>query len=554
MRSISVRSGRWCLLGLLVLIRASAAEPLPFVLNSSATGCAASMRRLNQAPVVHAGVLYHVGSKVDDPARQGFAHMFEHMMFRGSAHVPPEEQMKLVGTVGGVANAYTSFYQTVYTNTVPSSHLQMVLYLEADRMASFKVSPEIYEIERKVVVEEWRRQQNQPYGTFVQDFFGLLYQQHPYRWTPIGDMDDLAAADASELQQFFNTYYLPNNAVLAIAGDFDLAEAKAQVRRNFGWIPAGPKPPRNYPAEPVQTAPRRTEVTRKVPLPRVLIGYRMPVEDQDRVALNLLSEILGSGRSSRLNELLVNGEQPLAVAVGTFNFALEAGGFFGVSAVALAGKDPVEIEQKLREAVAEIGRGGVTAEELEKAKTQARIGFVQQGETAEQLAAAFGDAWLLQGSPERVNREQALAEAMTTGELRQAAVRLLVPSQSTTLVVKPDPAAAPATSPDPAKDREKPSHGRVKPRAVRSRATAGPAAPVRGVAQGSVRQRRRDRPRRGAGDRHGRSPPAVRVLESDAADRYRRRPLRRGGALGADRRAGPARHLDDELQRVERGP
>jgi len=467
MRPVPVRHLGWLLLSLLVLFRAPAAEPLSFTSEQLSNGLRVVYAPLHQAPVVHVRVLYHVGSKDEDPARQGFAHMFEHMMFRGSAHVAPEEHMKLVGMVGGVSNAYTSFDETVYFQTLPSSHLGMALYLEADRMASFKVSPEIFEIERKVVVEEWRRQQNQPYGTFVQDFFGLLYQKFPYHWTPIGDMDDLAAAQASELQQFFNTYYLPNNAVLSIAGDFDLDEAKAMVRQNFGWIPAGQRPPRDYPREPPQTEPRRAEELRKVPLPRVLIGYKMPVEDHDRVALNLLSEILGSGRSSRLDQLLVNNADPLAVAVGTFNFGLEAGGFFGVSAVALAGKDPVLIEQKLFEAVARIARDGVTPEELEKAKTQARIAFVQQGQTAEQLAAAFGQAWLLQGSPDKVNVEQALAESMTTGDLRQAAARLLIPSQSTTLVVKPDPNAQPATFTDPDKDRTAEDTSAVKPRGVK---------------------------------------------------------------------------------------
>lgn len=466
MRPVSAPRVRWLLLSLLALCRVPAAEPLSFVSEQLSNGLRVVYAPLHQAPVVHVRVLYHVGSKDEDPSRQGFAHMFEHMMFRGSAHVPPEEHMKLIGTVGGVSNAYTSFDETVYTNTLPSSHLGLALYLEADRMASFKVSPEIYEIERKVVVEEWRRQQNQPYGTFVQDFFGLLYQKHPYRWTPIGDMDDLAAADAGELQQFFNTYYLPNNAVLAIAGDFDLEQTKALVRRNFGWIPAGPRPPRDYPVEPAQTKARRTELSRRVPLPRVLIGYHMPVEEHDRVALGLLSEILGGGRSSRLEQRLVNSADPLAVAVGTFNFTLEAGGFFGVSAVALAGKDPVAIEQELLAAVAEVGQRGVTPEELEKAKTQSRIAFVEQGETAERLAAAFGKAWLLQGSPEKVNAAAALAESMTTGDLRQAAARLLIPERSTTLVVKPDPHAQPATFSDPEKDRGKDSHGRVQPRRV----------------------------------------------------------------------------------------
>ena len=467
MRSTTARLSRWLLLLVVVLARVPAAESLAYASEQLSNGLRVVYAPLHQAPVVHVRVLYHVGSKDEDPNRQGFAHMFEHMMFRGSKHVAPEEHMKLVGTVGGVSNAYTAFDETVYTNTVPSTHLPMVLYLEADRMASFKVSPEIFQVERKVVTEEWRRDQNQPYGTFFQDFFALLYQKHPYHWTPIGDMDDLAAAKATELQQFFNTYYIPNNAVLVLAGDFDPTEAKALVRRNFGWIPAGPTPPRDYAKEPPQTAPRREELNRKVPLPRVMIGYRLDGADlHDRVALELLSTIFGGTLSSRLDERLVNSEVPLAASVGSFNYDLEAGGFFGVWAVALAGKDPVAIEQQLGEAVAEIRKSGVTDEELEKAKTQQRVDFAQQGETAEQLAAAFGDAWLVEGSPNAVNVESHLAEAMTAADLRDVANRVLVPERCSILVVKPDPNAAPATFTDPDKDREREDDGQVTARKV----------------------------------------------------------------------------------------
>src|SRR5688572_14306077 len=200
---------------------------------------------LRQAPVVHVRVLYHVGSRDERPDRQGFAHMFEHMMFRGSAHVKPEEHMKLIGTVGGNSNAFTSFDQTTYVNTISSNHLEMALYLEADRMASFKVDAEIYKTERKVVAEEWRIRQNRPYGTQFEDFLRNQFTAHSYRWTPIGHMDHLRAAEVAELQEFFNTYYLPNNATLVIAGDIDIAKTKELVRKYYAWIPQGPEPKRD---------------------------------------------------------------------------------------------------------------------------------------------------------------------------------------------------------------------------------------------------------------------------------------------------------------------
>src|SRR4051794_14718932 len=182
-----------------------APAPVEYVRETLDNGLRVIYAPLHQAPVVHVRVHYHVGSRDERPDRQGFAHMFEHMMFRGSAHVKPEQHMKLINMVGGYSNAFTSFDQTVYVNTVPANHLEMALYLEADRMASFKVSEQIYDIERKVVAEEWRRRQNQPYGTFFEDFLKLAFTTHSYRWTPIGDMSHLKAARVSELQDFFNT-------------------------------------------------------------------------------------------------------------------------------------------------------------------------------------------------------------------------------------------------------------------------------------------------------------------------------------------------------------
>src|SRR5438045_6768849 len=246
---------RLCLLLILVVlfpVSARADDPKPATIPAPApveftqetldNGLRVIYAPLHQAPVVHVRVLYHVGSRDERPDRQGFAHMFEHMMFRGSAHVKPEEHMKLINTVGGNSNAFTSFDQTVYVNTIPANSTEMALYLEADRMASFKVNAEIYKTERKVVAEEWRIRQNRPYGTEFDDFLKNAYTTHSYRWTPIGNMDHLKAAEVSELQDFFNTYYLPNNAILVITGDIDVPKTKELAAKYFGWIPPGPEP------------------------------------------------------------------------------------------------------------------------------------------------------------------------------------------------------------------------------------------------------------------------------------------------------------------------
>src|SRR5437763_10735341 len=246
-----------------------AETPIQFTEETLDNGLHVIYAPLHQAPVVHVRVLYHVGSRDERPDRQGFAHMFEHMMFRGSAHVKPEEHMKLINTVGGNSNAFTSFDETVYVNTIPANSTEMALYLEADRMASFKVNAEIFKTERKVVGEEWRIRQNRPYGTLGDDMAAAMFTTHSYRWTPIGNMQYLAQAQVAELQDFFNTYYVPNNAVLVIAGDIDVAKTKEWVHRYYGWIPRGGDVPRNIPPEPEQSKAVEKTVQYRVPLPMV---------------------------------------------------------------------------------------------------------------------------------------------------------------------------------------------------------------------------------------------------------------------------------------------
>jgi zinc protease len=401
---------------------------------------------LRQAPVVHVRVLYHVGSRDERPDRQGFAHLFEHMMFRGSAHVQPEQHMKLVGMVGGYSNAFTSFDQTVYVNTLPSNQLGLGLYLEADRMASFKVSDEIYRTERKVVAEEWGRRQNQPYGTLHEDFFRLAYRVHSYRWTPIGDMDHLRAAGPAELQEFFNRYYVPNNAVLVIAGDIEIPAAQAMVKRYFAWIPRGQPVLRQIPPEPARTELARLEVTRPVPLPAMLLGFELPnYRSPQKPALELLASILGSGSSSRLDELLVTGAQPLCSDVSASAMILEDAGMLFIQAMPLLGKDPGQVEQLVWQAVNELREKGVTEDELAKARTRKRVAIAHARQTAERLASSLGQEALFGGDAGRVNEEMARIEAVTVRDVAEAVRGHLSPQNAVLLWFKP--AEKPSTRP-----------------------------------------------------------------------------------------------------------
>ncbi|HEX8523149.1 MAG TPA: insulinase family protein, partial [Tepidisphaeraceae bacterium] len=398
---------------------------------------------LHQAPVVHVRVFYHVGSKDERPDRQGFAHMFEHMMFRGSAHVAPEEHMKRIGVVGGHCNAFTSFDKTVYINTLPSNYLEMALWLEADRMASFKVSEQIYKTERNVVAEEWRLKQNRPYGDLFEQFMKTTFVKHSYRWTPIGNMEHLRNAPVNELQDFFNTYYVPNNATLVIAGDIEPEQAKKYVKQYFEWIPKGAAVKRNIPAEPEQKEARETTLNQPVPLNAMVVGYKSPdYRSDDNYALSMLSAILGQGDSSRVRMLLVNGKTPMAVEAYSMLEQLEDGGIFGLGAIVMQGKDPVKVREQIMGLIAEVLKNGVTAEELEKAKTNARVALTQGRETAEDLASQLAEEAVLGGDANRVNTALAKINAVTIDEIKRVAEKYLTAEKATTLRVTPSILAA----------------------------------------------------------------------------------------------------------------
>jgi zinc protease len=396
---------------------------------------------MHQAPVCQVRVLYHVGSRDERPDRQGFAHMFEHMMFRGSAHVPPQAHMKLIDEVGGICNAFTSFDQTVYHDTVPSEDLGLALYLEADRMSSFKVTDKTFQIERAVVAQEWMLQQNRAYGNLGTKLFGTVFQKSSYQWTPIGNMQHLLAAPAADLQDFFNTYYVPNNAVLVIAGDIDVAKAKELVQKYYAWIPAGAPVEHPHTDEPKQTEARSASMPD--PLARqiqIIDAYRIPdYKSDDQYPLSILGTILGGGASSRLDRALVNCDNPLCQAAGAGADSLEYAGIFEVEGTVKRGKDPEAVKKILAEQVAEIIANGVKPDELARAKTENLVGTIHGRETCAQIAGDIGDAALWANDPNRVNTDLAKLEAVTAEQVQAVAKKYLQPNMVTVVTVEPDP-------------------------------------------------------------------------------------------------------------------
>ncbi|MFL5537942.1 MAG: M16 family metallopeptidase [Longimicrobiaceae bacterium] len=404
-------------------------------------------------PVVAVDVWYAVGSRDERPGRTGFAHLFEHMMFQGSANVGKGEHFQLVERAGGADyNGTTNTDRTNYYQVLPANRLNLGLWLEADRMRSLAVTPENFTNQRDVVKEERRlRVENAPYGAafnallseVVYDASGCFGYAH----STIGSMDDLNAATVDSVRAFHDLYYRPNNATLVVAGGFDPAEARRLVQEYFGNIPAGPAPPRFPCARPFTAFPlRRTFRDANAQLPVVAAIYGIPpAGSADFAALQLLNVVLGQGESSRLYERLVKRER-VAVQIIPFLAEREGPSLAVYGAIANQGVDPARIEALLEEEVARVRDQGVTPAELEKAKNQLRASAAQERQTALGVAEALQTALFNHGDPGWVNRTLAAALAVTPADLQRVARQYLSPTNRALAVVQP--AAAPAPAPE----------------------------------------------------------------------------------------------------------
>ncbi|MEM7160398.1 MAG: pitrilysin family protein, partial [Myxococcota bacterium] len=382
----------------------------------------------HSTPIAAVQVWYHVGSKDERPDRTGFAHMFEHMMFRGTQNIGPKAHFEYIRKVGGDTNAYTSFDNTTYIQEVPSNQVEMVMWLEAERMAFLKINDGYFDTERNVVAEEYRLGREQPYGTAPDKILKEIFKKHPYRWTPIGDMDQLGEASADELQKFWETYYVPNNAALVVVGDVKHDEIVAQAEQYFGWIPSYPEPPRVEVKEPVQTAPLKIKIKeRNGPVPIVAVGYRtVPTGHDDEVELDMLGRILGGGESSRLYRDLVT-KRELAMVAMSAGFSLEQDGVFAAGAVLSPfGDEPDEVLDAIREHIAKIAAEGVTDAELTKAKNGMLRDKVASQLTVASKAQLLGDAAVIKKDIESVNDSFKEIDAVTAADLQEVAKRHFV--------------------------------------------------------------------------------------------------------------------------------
>jgi zinc protease len=386
-------------------------------------------------PVVNLQVWYHVGSKDERTGRTGFAHLFEHMMFRGSKNLGPEEHFRLVDKAGGTSNAYTGFDETVYWETVPPNYLEQMMWAEADRMASLVINKENFEKEREVVKEERRlRVENPPYGLLFERVLDHLYQKYPYRHLPIGSMEDLNNATPADVQDFFDTFYVPNNATLVISGDFDSKQALEWARKYFGPISPSKKPvPRVTDKEPPQKELRSVDASiPNAPIPVVVKAFHLPpIGHPDSYPLDIAAAILSEGQSSRLYRKLVYEDQVAVAAQGQAQFLEGPSFFFFFGILNQAKGDTKAVEKGLQGVIDELNNEGVSAEELNKAKTQIMRGFVLSRATMQGKGDALGRAAVLLDDPKLYNAELDKYRKVTAADVLRVSKKYLLPTNET---------------------------------------------------------------------------------------------------------------------------
>ena len=405
---------------------ARAAVPPPrleYDISTLPNGLTVVLSEDHSTPVVHLGVWYHVGSKNEKKGRTGFAHLFEHMMFKGSKNVDPEEHTSVIASVGGQSNAYTTDDETVFWQTVPAQFLPLGAWLEADRMATLRIDKDNFTNEREVVKEERRmRVDNQPYGRLNEIIYEQAFTTHPYKHSTIGSMEDLEAASIEDVRGFYQTYYVPENATLVIVGDFDTTQAKTTVNQYFGRVPKAEHPvPRDIPKEPPQTAEKRATLEAPWPLPAVVVAYHITYDGHpDSYPLHIASKVLSDGQSSRIYQKLVYERQLAVTAFGGANLIEDPNLFYAV-AIVQPGQLP---EDAIKALIAELDRlkaEPIEERELQRAKNQFARDYILGRESDQQKASQLAHAVVIHNDIASADGEFEIFQKMTTADVQRVA-------------------------------------------------------------------------------------------------------------------------------------
>ncbi len=381
----------------------------------------------DSTPIIAISVLYHVGSKNEEPERTGFAHFFEHLMFEGSEYIPTGEFHKIVSSNGGTNNATTDFDRTYYYEILPSNQIELGLWLESERMLHLKIDSTGVETQRKVVKEERKmRLDNQPYGSLLEETFKRAYTKHPYHWTPIGSTQYIDLATIDEFMEFYKHYYVPNNAVLTIAGDIDVENTKELIEKYFAGIPKGTTEI-TYPniIEPKKEKEVRDIVYDNVQLPMVLMAYPIPQKtNKDAYAIDMLTTLLSGGQSARIPKQLVDKEQK-AVFAGSVPLTLEDSGQFIVYSIANMGVSAEDLEKSLQAEIDKVKSKIISEHEFKKLQNQMESRIVGGFSTVAGIAGSLSDYYVFYGNTNQINEELENYNRVTREDIKRVANKYL---------------------------------------------------------------------------------------------------------------------------------
>ncbi|WP_066222044.1 M16 family metallopeptidase [Formosa haliotis] len=428
------------LASLLLIGHLASAQKVEFEEYDLDNGLHVILHQDNTAPVVTTSVMYHVGAKDEDPNRTGFAHFFEHLLFEGTENIGRGEFMKIIPANGGKFNANTTDDRTYYYEVFPSNKVELGLWLESERLMHPVINQIGVDTQNEVVKEEKRmRVDNQPYGRFLEQVKVNLFKTHPYRWTTIGKMEHLDAATLEEFQAFNKKYYVPNNAVLVVAGDIDKPKVKKMIQDYFGPIPRGADIVRNFPKE----APITKEIDAKaydpnIQLPAIIQAYRTPsYKEKDSYILDMITTYLSGGKSSKLYKKLVD-EKKMALQVGTFSMSQEDYSACIVYGIPLGDTKLSDLTKEIDEEIVKLQTHLISERDHQKLLNQFENQFVNSNSSIEGIANSLATYYMLYDDVNLINNEINIYRSITREDIKAVAKKYLNPNQRLLLEYLPE--------------------------------------------------------------------------------------------------------------------
>ena len=418
------------LLSLLIILMIhfdSISQNVDFIEYDLDNGLHVILHQDKSVPLAVTSVMYHVGSKDDSPDRTGFAHFFEHLLFEGSENIDRGQFMKIVESNGGSLNAYTSNDETYYFEFFPSNKLELGLWLESERMLHPVIDEIGVQTQNEVVKEEKRSNyDNRPYGQLLPQITQSLFTKHPYRWLPIGSMDHLDAATLDEFIAYNKKFYVPNNAVLVVAGNFEIDDVKKKISDYFGPIPRGEEVPRiNITEDPITAEIKKKFYDPNIQLPMGLVSYRIPsFKDRDSYVLDMISSILSGGKSSRLYKKMVD-DKKVSVQVQAVNLSFEDYGVYVILSLPVGENTLQTLYDNIDEEIEKLKSDLISDREYEKLQNEFENSFISNNASMSGIANSLASYYLLHDNVNLINERLDIYKSITKEEIRDVANKYL---------------------------------------------------------------------------------------------------------------------------------